>query len=73
MEEPVNIEFTPEDQELNEEDVPSIVFYLIESYNSIETMDTGLMDKQRARQINKWKDKIWSSIDYYIQILPSND
>ena len=69
MDEPTNIEFT--EGELNEDDVPSIVFYLIESFNSIEAMDTGLMDKQKKRQVENWKEHIWNTIDYYIKILPS--
>ncbi len=71
MDEPTNIEFTEED--LSQDEVPSIIFYLIESFNSIETMDTGLMGKPQKRQVDNWKEKIWNSIDYYIKILPSND
>lgn len=66
-------EVQQEDDKLNEEDVPGIIYYLIESFNSIDAMDTGLMGKQDKQTVEGWKNKIWGTLDYYIKILPSGD
>ncbi len=72
MDENIPTEDINEDEdEIKEADIPSLIYWLIESYNSIDAMDTGLMGKERKAQVTKWKEKIWNTLDSYIQILPS--
>jgi len=62
---------TEEPDELTEEDVPAMIYWLLESYNCLDAMDPALMGRRKQKQLEDWKEKLWDSLDNYIKILPT--
>jgi hypothetical protein len=66
----VNEETKPEEQDapFTEEDIPSLLYYLVDVYTSLDSIDDKLIED--GDKIIKWKTKILGAIDYYINYLP---
>lgn len=65
----INEESKSDADVIGEADIPSILNYLVDTYVQLDSVDETLIEGGRDK-IRQWKEKLTSSIDYYMNFLP---
>lgn len=73
METDIKLDEQPEEDCMYDNDVVDVVRALVESYNAIDEIDKALLSKEKQKQMKSWQNKIWNSIEYYVNRLTCQD